>query len=337
MSVQSRQALRLMKFVAELKKNSFPNAGSFAKLLRQADVDENFSCACSTRTVLRDIETLQRDYHAPIDYDASRRGYYLTDPEWEFAVPILSDDILSMTLLGTRLASDILPEPVKTDVDRAMEKALTGNSSEFFDEAMIESLLCSTGIKAAVDPAIFKKVFDGWRRHQVLAITYTKPDGEVSKRKFEPHIIAFHQGIWYAKGYIWQTKEVRNYAIQRIGEAAYGGGSFETDRKLLEHTRRNGLFEYPKIDGVRLRCDASTAFYLYEHQRTKKFKIERQDDGSLVVTLRPAVEHDVIRWVLGEGGKIEVLDPPELRAKVAAAGKRIWERNRGEGGGAAVR
>ena len=33
MSVQSRQALRLMKFVAEMRKNNYPNAGSFARLL----------------------------------------------------------------------------------------------------------------------------------------------------------------------------------------------------------------------------------------------------------------------------------------------------------------
>ena len=330
MSVQSRQALRLMTFVAEIKKNNYPNAGSFAKLLRKADVDENFACACSTRTIMRDIETLQKDYHAPIDYDASRRGYYLKIPDWEFSVPIMSDDILSMTLLGTKLASDILPEPIKTDVNTAVEKVLTGNKSEFFDEAMIESLLCATGIKAAVDPVIFKKIFDGWRLHQVVAITYNKPNGGESQRKFEPHIIAFYHGIWYAKGYEYRTKEVKSYAIQRITSAAFGIDTFETDKKLLEQTRRNGLFEYPKIDGVRLRCDASIAFYLYEHQKAKKFKIERQDDGSLIVTLKPAFQHDVIRWVLGESGKIEVLEPPELRAKVATAGKRIWERNQGD-------
>ena len=329
MSVQSRQALRLMKFVAEMKKNNFPNATSFAKLLRRADVDENFACACSTRTIMRDIETLQKDYHAPIDYDAARRGYYLKIPDWEFSVPIMSDDILSMTLLGTKLASDILPEPIKTDVNTAVEKVLTGNKSEFFDEAMIESLLCATGIKAMVDPVIFKKIFDGWRLHQVVAITYNKPNGGESCRKFEPHIIAFYHGIWYAKGYEYGTKEVKSYAIQRITSAAFGIDTFETDKKLLESTRRNGLFEYPKIDGVRLHCDASIAFYLYEHQKSKKFKIERQDDGSLIITLKPAFQHDVIRWVLGESGKIEVLAPLELREKVAAAGRKIWERNQG--------
>ena len=330
MSVQSRQALRLMKFVAEMKKNNCPNASSFARLLQRADVDENFACACSIRTIMRDIETLQKDYHAPIEYDAARRGYYLRIPDWEFAVPIMTDDILSMTLLGTRLASDILPEPIKTDVNSAVEKVLTGNKSEFFDEAMIESLLCATGIKAAVDPAVFKKIFDGWRRHQVVAITYSKPNcGEIS-RKIEPHIIAFHHGVWYVKGYEYGTKEVRCYAIQRITGAAFGVDTFETDKRLLESTRRNGLFEYPRIDGVRLRCDGSIAFYLYEHQKSKKFKIERRDDGSLIVTLKPAIEHEVIRWVLGEGGNIEVLCPRELREKVAAAGRRIWEINQGE-------
>ena len=327
MSVQARQALRLMKFVAEMKKNNYPNAGSFARLLREMDINENMDCACSSRTVLRDIEVLQKEYHAPIAYDAVRRGYYLKNRDWEFQCPIMGDELLSMTLLGTRLASDLLPEPIRSDVNTAVEKALTGNSSEFFDEAMIESLLCATGIKAAVEPMIFKDIFEGWRCHQVLALTYRKPNGGEQERKFEPHIIAFHHGIWYIKGYEYGTKNIKTYAIQRITSVAFGIDTFETDKKLLDATRRNGLFEYPKIHGIRLHCDASIAFYLYEHQKVKKFKIERQDDGSLIVTLRPAFEHEVIRWILGEAGHIEVLYPPELRRKVAEAGRKISERN----------
>ena len=327
MSVQARQALRLMKFIAEMKKNNYPNAGSFAKLLHRMDVDENVDCACSPRTVARDIEILQKEYHAPIAYDAVHRGYYLKNSDWEFSVPVMSDEILSMTLLGTKLASDILPEPIKSDVNTAVEKALTGNSSEFFDEAMIESLLCATTIKAAVDPAIFKDVFEGWRKHQVLSISYRKPNEGTQKRRFEPHIIAFHRGVWYTKGYEYGTKNVKCYAIQRIASVAFGVDTFETDKKLLDSTKRNGLFEYQPIEGIRLHCDASIAFYLYEHQKVKKFKIERQDDGSLIITLKPAFEHEVIRWVLGEAGRIEVLYPLELRQKVAAAGRKICERN----------
>ena len=327
MSIQSRQALRLIKFVSEMKKNHYPNATNFSKLLHKMDLEENLDCACSPRTVARDIKILEEEYHAPIGYDKTRNGYYLKNRDWDFGVPILGDGILDMTLLGTRLASDILPEPLKGDVDAAVEKSLTGNSSDFFDEAMLESLLCATTIKAAVDPAIFKDVFEGWRKHQVLSLSYKKPNGETQKRLFEPHIIAFHRGVWYTKGYEYGTKNVKCYAIQRIESVAFGIDTFETNRKLVEDTRRKGLFEYPPIDGVRLHCDAEIAFYLYEHQKMKKFKIERQDDGSLIITLKPAFEHEVIRWVLGEAGHIEVLYPPELRQKVAAAGRKICERN----------
>jgi predicted DNA-binding transcriptional regulator YafY len=327
MSNHSGQELRLIKFVAEMKKNNFPNAESFAKLLRKLDLEENISCACCARTIGRDIERLKDYYKAPIEYDHSRHGYYLKRA-WDFDAPVLTDDILSMNLLGTKLASDILPEPLKREVDLAMEKSLTQNNSEFFDEAMIESLLCASGIKAVADPEVFKKVFDGWRCHQVLKFAYTKPNSEHSVRTFEPHIIAFHRGVWYAKGYEYQTKNIKVYAIQRMANVEFAMDIFDTDKKLLEHTRRNGLFEYPKIDGVRLHCDASIAFYIYEHQKAKKFKIDRQDDGSLIVTLRPATEHEVIRWVLGEAGKIKVLYPEELRKKTAQAALAVWEKNK---------
>ena len=328
MSVQSRQALRLMKFVAEMRKNNFPNAGSFARLLRKADEEESIPCTCSTRTVMRDIETLKNEYNAPIEYDAVNRGYFLLNPSWELNVPLMNDDVLSMSMLSTRLASDFLPEPVKSKANSAMDNALAGNSSKFFDDAMIESILCATGIKSAVDPEVFRKIFDAWRRHQIIELTYHKPNEPESVRCFEPHILAFRNGIWYAKGYEHGTKDIKVYAVQRITSVSFAGDTFVSDKKLIEETRKNGLFEYPRISGIRLRCDASIAFYLREHQQVKQFKVEPQTDGSLIITLKPAFEHEVIRWILGESGKIEVLGPVSLREKVAAAGKLIWERNR---------
>ncbi len=68
MSVQSRQAIRLIKFVAELKKNNYPNATRFTQLLRKADIDENIDCACSLRTVIRDIEILRSSTTSSIGY-----------------------------------------------------------------------------------------------------------------------------------------------------------------------------------------------------------------------------------------------------------------------------
>jgi len=66
---------------------------------------------------------------------------------------------------------------------------------------------------------------------------------------------------------------------------------------------------------------------MYEHQKTQKFKISPQKDGTLIVNLAPAIEHDVIRWILGEAGKVKVLQPEWLRKKVADAAQKTVTTN----------
>ena len=76
-----------------------------------------------------------------------------------------------------------------------------------------------------------------------------------------------------------------------------------------------------------MHCDASIAFYIYEQQKKFHSKIERQEDDSLIVTLNPSIEHEVIRWILAEAGRIQVLEPASLRKKIREAGKNIYTQN----------
>ena len=120
---------------------------------------------------------------------------------------------------------------------------------------------------------------------------------------------------------------MRIFAAQRIVSLRNGCASFETDKKLLADTKANGLFNYPKIEGIRLHCDAEIAFYIYEQQKVMKSDLQTQADGSLILGLRPTVEHDVMRWILAEAGRVQVLEPAWLCEKVAAAGRAIAENN----------
>ncbi|MDD3021747.1 MAG: WYL domain-containing protein [Alphaproteobacteria bacterium] len=327
MDKKSEQWMRKLKFIAEVRKNNYPTAENFAKKLTMYEGEDGQPFGCSARTIARDIKDLVEIHKAPLEYDARNRGYYLRDRSWRFEYPVFEEDFISMAMLGTRLATDILPDPLKKDVDDAVSQTLAMENSNFFDTAMIDTILCASGIKSSIDPAVFKRLFDAWRMQQMVVLTYRNPKGEISEHRFEPHLIVFHKGIWYAKGYKYGTKEIRLYAVQRIVELHNGGDSFELDKKLLEDTRKKGLFNYEKVSGIRLHCDASIAFYIYEQQKVFQSQIERQDDDSLIVTLNPTVEHEVIRWILAEAGRIQVLEPESLRKKIAAAGKNIMEKN----------
>ncbi|MDD3020561.1 MAG: WYL domain-containing protein [Alphaproteobacteria bacterium] len=326
MANSRKQFTRLLKFVSEMKRKKYPNSKSFAEVLRQADITENIDIACDARTVQRDIEMLKKQYDAPIAFDAARNGYYLTNQSWSLQVP-MSNDFIAYSLLGSRALSEIVPAPLKLTMRSTMETTLASGKSDFLNEGFFETLIIASGLNVMIKTEIFKAIFDAWRGRSTLNIKYCGKDGEKSSRNFEPQIIAFHHGIWYLKGYSLPDRKLRVMAIHRIETVKILPQTFTLDMALLNETQTNGLFVYPKLEGVRLRCDASIAFYLREHQPVKKFKIEPQQNGDLIITLGPAIEHEVIRWILGESGKIEVLSPIELRSKIAASGKKIMEIN----------
>ena len=55
--------------------------------------------------------------------------------------------------------------------------------------------------------------------------------------------------------------------------------------------------------------------------------IEQQPDGSLLVQVRLPQDGWVVGYLLSFGAEAEILDPPEMRAEVAALAKAIWEQH----------
>lgn len=83
MPINKKQLLRFIRMIALLKAGKYPNCASFSKMLREIDVDENLNIACTPKTIYRDIKMLKNDFNAPIKFDVSRNGYYLTDTSWD--------------------------------------------------------------------------------------------------------------------------------------------------------------------------------------------------------------------------------------------------------------
>ncbi len=117
------------------------------------------------------------------------------------------------------------------------------------------------------------------------------------------------------------------FAIQRMTAVELSGKYFRIDKKLIARTKKDGLFNYPRIEGIKVLCDSSIGYYLYEQQKMKKFTMEQRPDGKFLVELAPAIEHEATRWILSEGGKIEVLAPDWLRKKIHEAGRKTAEVN----------
>ena len=85
---------------------------------------------------------LKRDFNAPIDFDPSRNGYYLTHHEWTFSCPQIFDDSCMLSaVLGARVAEHIFPQPMKKQIRDAVNYLLANNNPDFLDTAQVDSLV----------------------------------------------------------------------------------------------------------------------------------------------------------------------------------------------------
>lgn len=327
MPVSKKQMERLVKLTSMLKKGEYPNARKFADMLRRAENYDNEKIACTPKTIYRDIQYLKERYNAPIKYDPKRNGYYVTHTGWDLLFPVLQDEVMLASILGSKLAQDLMPEPVKSEITDAVDQELTSNSPDFLDTAFIDSLIAASGVKVRIDPEIFGTVFTAWREHQALDIVYQSQNGKKSERRIEPHVLSYYNSAWYIKAFCYKQDDIRVFAIHRILEAETAG-EFEPDPLIVQSAKTAGIFSYRNVKNIEVWCSKKIAGYVNEQHEYHHEEITEHDDGSLTVHIPAAPEHEILKWVLSEGGNAKVVKPKSLAKKIVEAAERVLAANK---------
>lgn len=317
MPVNKKQLQRLKRLVGQLKENRYPNCKSFAEELREADLTENLDIICCRKTILRDIKLLKDEFNAPIKFDVKENGYHLTHKGWDFDLPqLLSDSEMLAAVLGARLAEEIFPEPLRSEIREAVDSQLTDNNPDFLDSAQINSLIVVPRLMIAINADIFMQVFKAWQEHKGLSITYQDTEGTITERLIEPHIFAFYDQAWYVKGWCRLRNEVRSFAIHRIIKAEPTKLSFEPDRELINRTRKGNFLEYKKIMNIEIVCANELKSFIEAKPFHEAQNIQPYDAENILLTIPAAPEHEIVKWVMYQSGKAKLINPPALMQKI---------------------
>ena len=314
---------RLIMLASELKQNKYPNTKSFAEKLRNLDIDENQNISCAAKTIQRDFKILKEEYDAPIEYDSERRGYYLRHHGWSFQCPIFEEQEIVSAILGARVAEEIFPNPVKTEIRNSTDNLLTENNPEFLDRATIDALIIASGLKVNIDREIFQEVFEAWQTHRAMDIVYRSAAGVVTERTIEPHVLVYQDFSWFIKARCLMRDELRTFAVHRIKEAEITKYTFDVDGDIIRQVRAGQLFDYRKIRNIQIHCEAKLSPYVVEKTLHSHQKIERHADGSFIVTIPEATEYDIISWVLSQAGFATLLAPKTIKSKISKIAREI--------------
>jgi predicted DNA-binding transcriptional regulator YafY len=185
-----------------------------------------------------------------------------------------------------------------------------------------------------VDGSIVKMlniVSQCWTERRQVRIRYWPLNATAAEsRIIEPYFIqpsALARAV-YVIAYCRLRNELRVFRFDRILEVE----ALETVYEIPEDFDANEyLSAYwsvtatgtPRI--VRLRFRSEIARIATETVWHDSQVTEAQMDGSVVVTMRLAITHDLVSFILGWADMVEVLEPRALQHEVARAARKIYE------------
>jgi len=158
---------------------------------------------------------------------------------------------------------------------------------------------------------------------RVCGVTYQTPTAETTRSHWiHPYTLCLYNGGLYLFAHRPEDDALMVLSVERIHTISVEGRSFTKDPDILQRmeARRQRAFGIIDDDAelsVTLKFTAEQAPYVRERVWHPSQRLEDQEDGSLILRFQASGEFEMMRWILGWGSEVEVIEPPELRQALA--------------------
>jgi len=317
------QTSRLQRIDNEIRSASYPNSEELALKLE-----------VTSRTILRDIEFLRLYYDAPIEYDAQKRGFYYTDPTFYLKDILFTDDEFKNITVYYEFLSMGNNDEFRKGLRKVFNKIFAA-----IPEEKLENLPFTPSEKypydflfgptIVINGDILYKLKSAISENQVIEMDYwVSSNKKISPYTIEPLYTYSVTDIYYLLALeSGQNDKPKIFSINRIMNVRTTDNHFEVPPGLRIH-------DYFKKEAGHVSTDKK--IYTFELSfpkevsgeainRTYHFNetIELREDGTLFVSFRTTQLYDVFSWVLKQGHKVKVLNPPELVSLIKREAQKI--------------
>ena len=305
---------RMLELDRAIRAGEYPNARIIADRLQVAP-----------RTVQRDFEFLKERLLAPLVFVRGRNGYAYSDAGYRLPSVLLTEGELVAILIAERALRQFRGTPFAPDLERAFGKIQFGLRDPVRVDLgrLSESYSFHSPTCLPFDPSLFMTLSGAISNCRRLRLDYwTASRGEQSRRVVDPYHLANVEGEWYLIAWCHTRQRVLTFAPSRIRGVESLDESFEipSDFKIDVYLRdsMSVMRGNPgEIHHARIRFWGLAARFVAERTWHPSQTTESRADGSLIVGLTLSSLIEVERWVLSWGSEAEVLEPAELRARVA--------------------
>ena len=294
----------------------------------------------TTRTIERDLEKLSRVFSISCTEVSKNRGWFFADDsKITYISGMAIKQALSFSLIKKYL-TPLFPSATLKELNPFFEQA----------EVTLESFNSSPLLKwpnkiAVVEPTqpllppsinseTHKSVTEALLEDLQLNITYQPVGRNQQDYHLNPLGLFLRNQVSYLVASKIDTDDLRTFALHRMSKAektekqavhpkGFDFQAYITENHILANITGKKSFEPIQLKFI---TDNWVATHLSESRLSEDQKIERIDDENSKVTATVQETEQLFWWLLGFGARVEVLEPIELREKMADSVKVLAEK-----------
>jgi len=282
----------------------------------------------SRATFKRDLEYMRDRLNAPIEWDRETGGYRFVEragaaPEYELPGLWFNESEILALLSMESLLEDIEPgllgprlEPLKVRLTSLIE------SADHPAEQVRERIrVLRMGSRSRRIRHFEQIAFALMNRRRLRLDYFVRARNELTHRDVSPQRLVHYRDNWYLDAWCHRAEGVRSFALEAVeaavvlDEAAREVAGRDLDRLLGSGY---GIFSGEKVQWARLRFSPQRARWVAAEEWHPQQRSSFDEQGRYVLEVPYSQDPELLMDILKHGSEVEVLEPPELRARVAA-------------------
>ena len=282
----------------------------------------------SPASVKRDLAYMRDRFNAPIDYDREANGYRFGEPREGpvYQLPGLwfnASEVLAL-LTTLRMLGDLQPGMLDGQIAPLRERLrkILGSGDHSWEEVEKRVRIFQPERRAG-DPKHFGIAATAVLRRSRLWIRhYNRKKDEETERDVSPQRLVHYRDNWYLDAWCHLRNDLRSFAVDAIREARLLDARAKeiADAELDAHLGAGyGIFAGKEVQWATLRFTPQAARWVAAQSWHPQQRAKTEKDGSYVLELPFSEAPELVMEILKYGADVEVLEPPSLRERVAAA------------------
>jgi len=302
---------RMLRIHAKFKQGSLPNCSKLAKELE-----------VSAKTISRDIDFMRDRMLLPIEYDASKHGYYYSREVESLPTIDISEGELLALAIARKSLDHYKGTPFEKPLANAFNKiaaslpdTITANLSD-----LSETISFKQSGHSRIDEDLLNLAIKGAMNRTTIEFDYKKPgNANPEKRTIDPYHVTNYQGKWYMLGRDHSRNAIRTFLLTRALNIRHTDQTFTpaSDFSADDYLWNSfGIYSPSGDHHVKIKFSSKIAEYISENIWHTTQVATLQEDGSIILEFKLGCLIELSRWLISWGPQAEALEPTELRKLV---------------------